>query len=92
VAASLLDIGATGGQPEIVRLALEHLDWTPNDARWHGNLMRPLGEHPEADRVRYRYKNRHSDVVPCPSVRCVKEAVRPAILKLSEPAKVSGSV
>ena len=53
VAARLLDSGAGGGQPEIVRLALEHLDWPPGDERWHWNLMRPLGAHPEYDRDRY---------------------------------------
>jgi ankyrin repeat protein len=42
-----------GGQPEIVRLPLEHLDWPPNDVRWHWNLMRPLGAHGETDRARY---------------------------------------
>jgi Ankyrin repeat len=52
-AASLIDSGAGGGQLEIVRLALEHLDWPRGDARWHWNLMRPLGTHPEADRARY---------------------------------------
>jgi len=53
VAEGLLVSGADGGQPEMVRLALEHLDWAPDDSRWHWNLMRPLGEHPEADRPRY---------------------------------------
>jgi ankyrin repeat protein len=53
VAARLLDCGADGGRPDIVRLALEHLDWPPGDARWHWNLMRPLGAHPEGDRDRY---------------------------------------
>lgn len=53
VAAELLVNGADGGHVEIVRLALEHLDWPPGDTRWHGHLMRPLGAHPEADRGRY---------------------------------------
>ena len=53
MAAELLVNGADGGHVEIVRLALEHLDWPPGDARWHGQLMRPLGAHPEADRDRY---------------------------------------
>ena len=53
VAARLLDCGADGGRPDIVRLALEHLDWPPGDERWHWNLMRPLGTHAEDDRDRY---------------------------------------
>ena len=53
VAPRLLDCGADGGRPAIVRLALEHLDWPPGDARWHWNLMRPLGTHAEGDRDRY---------------------------------------
>jgi hypothetical protein len=52
-AQSLLVSGADGGQPEIVKLALEHLDWPPNDPRWHWNLMRPLGTHAESARDRY---------------------------------------
>jgi ankyrin repeat protein len=52
-AAELLVNGADGGQVEMVRLALEHLDWPPGDARWHGNLMRPLGAHAEGDREGY---------------------------------------
>ena len=38
---------------DIVRLALEHLDWPPGDERWHWHLMRPLGTHAEDDRDRY---------------------------------------
>jgi ankyrin repeat protein len=53
VAARLLDSGAGGGRPEIVLLALEHLDWPSGDERWHWNLMRPLGAHAEDDRDRY---------------------------------------
>jgi ankyrin repeat protein len=53
VAARLLVSGADGGQVEIVRLALEHLDWPRGDARWHSNLMRPLGAHPEGERDRF---------------------------------------
>ena len=53
VAARLLVSGADGGQAEIVRLALEHLDWPRGDARWHGNLMQTLGGHAEGDRDRY---------------------------------------
>ncbi len=53
VAASLLTSGADGGQPGIVRLALSQLDWPPGDARWHWNLMRPLGAHAKPERDRY---------------------------------------
>jgi ankyrin repeat protein len=53
VAARLLDSAAGGGHVDVVRLALEHLDWAPNDQRWHWNLMRPLGAHPENDQDRF---------------------------------------
>jgi ankyrin repeat protein len=53
VAARLLDSAAGGGHADIVELVLQHLDWLPHDARWHWNLMRPLGAHPESDRDRY---------------------------------------
>jgi ankyrin repeat protein len=53
VAARLLSSAADGGHVDVVRLALEHLDWPPNDERWHWNLMRPLGAHSENDRDRY---------------------------------------
>jgi ankyrin repeat protein len=52
-AADLLMNGADGGQVEIVRLALDRLEWLPGDARWHWHLMRPLGAHSDADRRRY---------------------------------------
>jgi hypothetical protein len=46
VASTLLTSGADGAHPEIVRLALAHLDWPAGDPRWHWNLMRPLdGRH-----------------------------------------------
>ena len=53
VAPGLLVSGADGGQVEIVRLALDHLDWPRDDERWHGYLMRPLGTHEASDRHRY---------------------------------------
>lgn len=53
VAPQLLVSGADGGQVEIVRLALAHLDWPRDDERWHGYLMRPLGAHDDSDRHRY---------------------------------------
>jgi len=53
VAARLLSCAADGGHVDVVRLALEHLDWPPNDERWHWNLMRPLGARPENDRDRF---------------------------------------
>ena len=34
VAEELLDAAATGGDPEIVRLALGHIDWPRDDPRW----------------------------------------------------------
>jgi len=53
VAAALLVSGADGGQPEIIRIALEHLDWPAGDPAWHWNLMRPLGSHADIERERY---------------------------------------
>jgi ankyrin repeat protein len=34
--------GACGGDPEIVRMALEHVDWARDDARWFTMLEQPL--------------------------------------------------
>lgn len=42
VAEELLDAAATGGDPEIVRLALEHVDWPRDDPRWFPILEQPL--------------------------------------------------
>jgi ankyrin repeat protein len=53
VAGALLVSAADGGQPEIIRIALEHLDWPAGDPRWHWNLMRPLGGRADAERERY---------------------------------------
>ena len=37
--------GASGRSAEIVRMALEHVDWTPDDPRWFWMLWRPLPGH-----------------------------------------------
>jgi ankyrin repeat protein len=42
VAAELLEFGASGGDPEIVRMALERIDWPRDDRRWFWNLGSPL--------------------------------------------------
>ena len=42
VAEELLDAAATGGDPEIVRLALRHVDWPRDDPRWFAILEQPL--------------------------------------------------
>ena len=34
--------GACGGDPEIVRMALEHVDWPRDDGRWFSILEQPL--------------------------------------------------
>jgi ankyrin repeat protein len=34
--------GACGGDPEIVRMALEHVSWTRDDPRWFAMLEQPL--------------------------------------------------
>ena len=40
--AEILRHGAGGGDPEIVGMALERIDWPSQDARWFGILTRPL--------------------------------------------------
>jgi ankyrin repeat protein len=42
VADTLLGTGATGGDPEIVRMALERIDWPLDDERWYWRLQDPL--------------------------------------------------
>jgi ankyrin repeat protein len=48
--------GLRGGDPEIVRMTLERVDWPRDDPRWHGKLWSPLPGHEmrsEADRRLY---------------------------------------
>jgi ankyrin repeat protein len=42
VAEELLQFGAGGGDLEIVRMALEHINWQRDDLRWFRCLTRPL--------------------------------------------------
>jgi ankyrin repeat protein len=42
IAETLLGAAACGGSPEIVRLALEHVDWASDDSRWFSILEQPL--------------------------------------------------
>ncbi len=42
LAEELLHSGAGGGDPEIVGMALERIDWPRNDPRWFGQLTEPL--------------------------------------------------
>jgi ankyrin repeat protein len=42
VAEELLHFGASGGDPEIVRMALERIDWPRDDPRWFRVLAEPL--------------------------------------------------
>jgi ankyrin repeat protein len=42
VAEELLHFGACGGDPEIVRMALERIDWPRDDPRWFGSVTEPL--------------------------------------------------
>ncbi len=42
LAETLLDSAASGGDPEIVRMALERIDWPPDDPRWYRILWSPL--------------------------------------------------
>jgi hypothetical protein len=62
VAEQLLGAAARGGDPEIVRMAIEHVDIPNGDPRWNGLLQAPLGFwnhgngpwcHPEWDRSTY---------------------------------------
>lgn len=45
VAEQLLWGGASSRSAEIVRMALEHIDWTPENPRWFWMLWRPLPGH-----------------------------------------------
>jgi ankyrin repeat protein len=49
VAEQLLWGGASGLSAEIVRMALEHVDWPPDDARWFWMLWRPVPGHEDYD-------------------------------------------
>ena len=42
LAEDLLGSAATGGDPEIVRMALERIDWPRDDPRWYWKLSDPL--------------------------------------------------
>jgi ankyrin repeat protein len=53
VATALLVSAADGGHVELVRMALDHIDWPRGDARWHSMLMRPFGRHLAGERDRY---------------------------------------
>jgi ankyrin repeat protein len=53
VAEDLLFSAAASGNVELVEMALEHLQWPRDDARWQGRLMQSFGGHPEPDRERY---------------------------------------
>jgi ankyrin repeat protein len=43
VAEQLVGAAARGGDPEILRMALERVDWPKGDRRWYGALGAPLG-------------------------------------------------
>ena len=49
VAEQLLWGGASARSAEIVRMALDHLDWLPDDPRWFWKLWRPLPGHEDLD-------------------------------------------
>jgi ankyrin repeat protein len=63
LADTLLISAASGGEPEIVRMALEHIDWEPGDPRWFWRMWHTLTfwnhmpglptAHPEFDRTTY---------------------------------------
>jgi ankyrin repeat protein len=43
VAEQLVGAAARGGDPEILRMGLERVDWPHGDSRWYGVLQSPLG-------------------------------------------------
>src|SRR5439155_448190 len=45
VAEQILWSGASGRSPDIVRMALERVEWPRDDPRWFGMLWRPLPGH-----------------------------------------------
>jgi ankyrin repeat protein len=49
VAEQLLWGGASSLCPEIVRMALEHVDWPPDDSRWFWMLWRPVPGYEDYD-------------------------------------------
>ncbi|HEX5000087.1 MAG TPA: ankyrin repeat domain-containing protein [Terriglobia bacterium] len=49
VAEQLLWGGSSSLCVEIVRMALEHVDWTPDNPRWFGMLLRPMHSHGDYD-------------------------------------------
>jgi len=62
VASQLVGGAARGGDPEILRMGLERVDWPIGDPRWYGALNKPLEFwnhwvgpwcHPEWDRTTY---------------------------------------
>ena len=53
VAMTLLESAADGGHVDLVRMAMDHIDWPRGDARWHWMLMRPFGRHLASGRDRY---------------------------------------
>ena len=53
VAEDLLFPATASGNVDLVRMALEHVDWPRGDARWQWRLMQAFGRHPDADRDRY---------------------------------------
>jgi ankyrin repeat protein len=52
-AEALLDAAADGGYLDIVRMALDRIDWPVGDGRWHWMLMRPLGGRADSERERF---------------------------------------
>jgi len=53
VACAVLEFGADSGHVDLVRMALDQLDWPPGDARWYGMLRRPFGKPRDSDRERF---------------------------------------
>src|SRR5262245_44138867 len=53
VADDVLEAANDGGHVDLVRMALDHIDWKSGDERWYGMLMRPFGKHDASDRERY---------------------------------------
>ena len=53
VAEAVLFSAAATGNVDLVKMALDRLDWPSGDARWYGRLRQSLGRQPDAGRDHY---------------------------------------
>jgi Ankyrin repeats (3 copies) len=78
LAEDLLRFGAMGGDPEIVRMALEHVDWPRDDPRWFRILGEPLFHWNHYPRVRGNPELDRSTYLTC--FRLVLERCGPNLI------------